>query len=259
MSIEIRQCEAQQYVTRTIREGDKVRKIHLGNLADPSIQYIFRSYRLKKQEKQIAAELVVEAIDRTCEISPLMGLLEASTKHLPTLTRFSNPKTLQGIVMPDEPPDIANLRIELEKLPVPKRVNELCRLADDGDADAQRMINRLFWQVDGLSRSLFNVVTLAKDQIRRDLAGDSYVTQKAIEEQMNETVEVLFENSCAKKTPLRRMYCEILAVAWLDALRCTLSLSRGDANASMQKKLETNADRACRRFSKLSAVFSKLK
>lgn len=259
MSIEIRKVRGHGYVTRTYRVANGIRKAHLGTTGDPNARYLFRRYRLWKAEQRMAFENATQEIERGDEINPLMRVLDQSRKYWSVLQKFFLPQTFEEMIVPDEPPDVAKLSIELEKLPAPKRMNELCRLADEGSESARRIVNRLFRQADGLSRSLFNVTKVARELVESELAGDSYAVRKAIKEQMDERIAELTHCKTTDSNPLREMYCEMLAVAWLDSLKSTLAASRGSTTASLQKKLDSQADRACRRYSRLASAFSKLK
>ncbi|MCD0459093.1 hypothetical protein [Roseiconus lacunae] len=262
MSIEKRTIRGKPYVTQSVRMGDKVTKFHLGPYDDLAPQLLFRWRRLGNIEFQNSLEAFRSNQTLNREIARSLDLLQSFVERWKFVITYSTTRVhtrMKENMMNENVPDLEQLRIEIAKLPPSHRIVAISRRADNGCEASRTILDHLADQADGLAASMFDVIQFSKNQVIDAIAGESYSVQLAIKRLLKSEIEKLESQLAHADDPICQMFCRVVGVAWLDALRCTLEAARSTVAAADQLKLQTQADRACRRFASLADEYRKFR
>ncbi|WP_146458612.1 hypothetical protein [Rubripirellula tenax] len=138
------------------------------------------------------------------------------------------------------------IEMALESIPKFHAFNELRRAAKRGDAAASSELDRLTELAPDLLRSLFRVVESVKRMVIDELTCGDILLSQATRLEIDHRVAEIMDRSDGGM--IQQMRAEIAAIAWLDALRCSVLAARSYQRAGDANHFRSLAERATRRF-----------
>lgn len=193
-----------------------------------------------------------------------MKQFEILTSHLTMITRLianqpwspkSMPRTKQKQKIQRKRLNTNRVKKSLQSLPAKRAFHRLCQDADAGLPDAVAQLRKLIDQTPDLLDSMSNMVSVVRDSALRLIMEDNILYREALEAKIREMQESI--KSEHKDDPIRGMAAEILAVAYLDAMRCSLLAAKDHEKHSDEVHYQRLADRSLRRFERMHVHYEK--
>lgn len=262
MSINIRMIKSESYVTETRRTRGKVVTTHLGPYKNSFVRLLYRTSQL---QNAVAKRLRVETTglrNESRDIEHAMSLLEKSVSHLPILVRLTinQPWAPRPMQSPDQEQCISfdplrseRVRQALLALPAKRAFGRLCRDAGEGSPDAITQFRELANHAPGLLDSLSDLVRFARSLVLSGISGDHLVFRQALEAKMD-SLEVNVKKDQARD-PILGMAAELVAISYLDAMRCSLLAAKDYENRTDAEHFQSLADRSLRRFERCQQAY----
>ncbi len=249
MSFETRTIAGRKYLTKTIREGSDIKKIHIGPLSNPAVALTHRRMRLLAAETQAAREAAAQEIKMDRLIDRQFQLLHAFGARLRSFRKLTTRNSNQRVPVLGITPDLNQLKRELDQLPKSRVLARLVREANAGCVNSRKLLDEIRKRSCDLVDSVTDLVALTKDSVLNTLSKDDYLLRTSFEQRVDRAIAQIKAGSLDE--PLAVMTSELVAIAWLDAVRCAANAAMDHATKSDAKYWEDRSDRAQRRFSRL--------
>ena len=237
MAINLRRIGVNTFVIETSRQNGKVVTTHLGSYKNPFARLLYRKSEL---QKAVASQLQHEAriIRKECrEIEPSMKLLAALSNRFFVFVRLANRHPQEQSTMPKSrsrrqatkpgatktdatKPDQERINEALRVLPAKHAFGRLCRQADSGDPEAIKKLDELIEQAPGLLDSMGDLVRFARESVLRGISKDSVVFTEALRSRIQLMEDKI--KADLDEDPILGMAAEVVAVTYLDAMRCEI-------------------------------------
>ncbi len=243
MALTSRGPQRRGYVYRSVRDGSTVRKVYIGATADPAVELAHRSHRLNEavriaEREQRSRE--IELAKRSAIYLDVIAAVAAKWRVLEKLF-VDQPQWGMGTVPAhglSDPYGWAGenreclVRVQQMmrfKLMSPAKIKQLCRDAAANDPVALQRLVELVDDQQELFAGAVDLLAVAREFVIEAIAGDSPANGSAVDAKIATMLREL-DHGLATDA-LERMLTEIAAVAWLDAMTCSVQCTRaGQAN-----------------------------
>ncbi|TWT51391.1 hypothetical protein Pla22_41690 [Rubripirellula amarantea] len=224
MQIEKRNGTANNYVVHSQRISGKLEKRYIGKASDPVVQLYLEDERLAQANERAYHEAC--AAEKADDI-------EAS-KSLEWLCQWSSQwKVLRQIYEQDmhskQAAPTTTFRLELPGL---HKFKDTCRRAQDGDADAQQLLDAWIAESPELLAEATDMIAVTREYLVGFVSSASSETSMLWQKRIDSDTSAILED--AGDDRLSRMFAEVAVLAWLDVMRCSLmpSLAGDDLKRS---------------------------
>lgn len=266
MAINLRTINGKSYVTETRRERGKLVQTHVGAYSNPCAQYLYResqwnnalAKRLRRETTSIRKE--------SREIENSMKQIVSITDRFPILDRLIRNHPRNGRPMRNrdkdrrrrrnrsaEKPEAQSVDLAAERLPAKRAFGRLCREADQGDPDAIRKLEELVSQAPYLLESIADLIGLVRESVLRVMSAKNNILRQALDAKISRMKESIKVDQT--RDPILGMTAELVAVSYLDAMRCSLHAAKEYENRTDADHFQGLADRSLRRFKRIQQVY----
>ncbi|MBB3205506.1 hypothetical protein FHS27_001306 [Rhodopirellula rubra] len=248
MQIERRHGTTNQYAVRTQRINGKATKRYIGKVTDPAIQLFAENERLAAAEKLAYREECSREQENDRAAREILEWLCQWSSHWKVL------RQLHEREMHSKPTAAPTPTTESDnKLPCLQEFNETCRLAEEGDADAQRQLDAWIAATPAILSEATDMIGTARDYLIQIVGSASAENSVLWQKKIDSDTSAILED--AGDDRLSQMYAEVTVLAWLDVMRSSImpSLAGGDMNRASY--WGTAMGRSQKRWSKISKAF----
>ena len=141
----------------------------------------------------------------------------------------------------------------ISSFPTMHQFTAACRLADDGDEDANRKLDSWSAAVPGLIHEATDFVAIARRHLIDFLAGESQESIAALQRKMDELSAAL--QSQADDDPLARLFADAVTVAAIDHMRSLIASLRSIDETATANYWDRASDRTQRRFIRIAKAY----
>ena len=260
MSLEIRRVGKCSYFTQTHREGAKIVKTHVGTTKSPFVAFAFRSACLAKTKEKNRCRQLAEERSRNVVIERQVKFLMNILSCLRVLEEINTqadqstiPPQTKDKPMDDIEVDAPSVADYVDSLPKLHELGRIRQAANAGDEDAKAEIDRLTKIAPELVRDLFDPIKATRDSVIEELSGGDYLHKQSLSLMIDQNVEQMLEK-VNESDALQRMASEVVAITWLETIRCRALAARTHERKGDATYFESLADRAQRRFTRATEI-----
>lgn len=235
MNIEARRGTTNGYATHSQRVNGKHRRQYLGRAESPAVQVINRLDQLTKAKRRNAERQRREEIAASRRIDTIMTRLSHILIDLNVINTI--PKRFKM--------DNVKRKNEVGARPAAKQIRELCERADQGDEKARKFLANWLAANQSLVDEATDLGALASALVKSQLTEDDPVSDAFLDHQLNYVTQAFKPSG---DDVIQSMHATILAVTYMDAMRCAITAIRGNFSGKSAKYWDAAFSRATRRY-----------
>lgn len=249
-----------RYLYRSRRDDDRVRRDYIGCVADPAVALLARRRRLNSiMRREQLKRRSREDEQLRCD-EPVLQRLSDSIGYWPLLdaavAKMSPEQRRQLLLCRSDDDDRGPLLLEsMEMIPTQREFQSLCKAAEEGDPAAIEQLNGVLRQVPEVVAGLTDLVSAGRRLVIEYLANDSVVANMAFNQKIGHQIDLLIQDNA--DDPLGRLFAEVVAVAYLDALRSSLGSTRHLSSQRASKQWSGASNRSATRFDRIASAYRK--
>ncbi len=249
-----------RYHYRSWRDDEgRVRRDYLGKTSDPAVSLLARTYRLDTIIQHQQLKRCRREHEELCRDEGVFVRLSASSRYWPLLDAAyeqMTPEHRRLLFAACDCLDEGYLLIESpEMAPTEREFRSLCQAADAGDPAAAAQLAAVLDQVPDVVAGMTDLLAAARRIVVDFIADGSQVVAEATNRTIDSHMRLLVDETC--DDPLGKMYAEIVAVAWLDAMRCAVGSARGSSSQRASTFWSGAASRSATRFARIASGYRK--
>ena len=256
MSVETRTIRGRTYVTRTVREGKKVKKQHLGPITNPVNKLLLDQDRLDQANAKHQRSAIAHEKEQLEAFEAVISLLDLFVAKHRLLQNAIKNEPRPGVPMKSETPANVDIHEKLESLPGAHAVSRLRRLANEGNEEAQAELTEFVCSSYEVADAIFNPVRTARSLLKEAMSGGEFLLGLSIDEWIDHKIDLI--NLQNVDDPIARCMREYFVVADLSAMHAAVAAARPNLTKADRKHFQGLADRALKRLHGVAKLMQQL-